>query len=95
MTNPAVELRRNTEVFLPQSYCAFDFAALPNQLQETFLRSEGPETPHIIHNDTQHEVKILSEFVIMMSNDSHEPILLNESVSSSCGITHVAVVSGV
>ncbi|XP_076859626.1 centrosomal protein of 120 kDa [Brachyhypopomus gauderio] len=38
MTNPAVEVKKNTEVFLPQSYCAFDFAALPNQLQETFLR---------------------------------------------------------
>ncbi|KAF4072204.1 hypothetical protein AMELA_G00260510 [Ameiurus melas] len=38
MTNPAVEIRKNTEVFLPQSYCAFDFAALPNQLQDTFLR---------------------------------------------------------
>ncbi|XP_051963834.1 centrosomal protein of 120 kDa-like [Xyrauchen texanus] len=38
MTSPAVEIQKNTEVFLPQSYCAFDFAALPNQLQETFLR---------------------------------------------------------
>ncbi|XP_043103827.1 centrosomal protein of 120 kDa isoform X2 [Puntigrus tetrazona] len=38
MTGPAVELKKNTEVFLPQSYCAFDFAALPNQLQDTFLR---------------------------------------------------------
>ncbi|KTF77305.1 hypothetical protein cypCar_00041302, partial [Cyprinus carpio] len=37
-TSPAVELMKNTEVFLPQSYCAFDFAALPNQLQDTFLR---------------------------------------------------------
>ncbi|KAF7695255.1 centrosomal protein of 120 kDa [Silurus meridionalis] len=38
MTNPAVEIKKNTEVFLPQSYCAFDFAAPPNQLQDTFLR---------------------------------------------------------
>ncbi|XP_072243359.1 centrosomal protein of 120 kDa [Leuresthes tenuis] len=38
MTNPPVELQRNTEVSLPQSYCAFDFAALPHQLQDTFLR---------------------------------------------------------
>ncbi|KAK3540585.1 hypothetical protein QTP70_034343 [Hemibagrus guttatus] len=38
MTNPAVEIKKNTEVFLPQSYCAFDFAALPSQLQDTFLR---------------------------------------------------------
>ncbi|XP_053480962.1 centrosomal protein of 120 kDa isoform X3 [Ictalurus furcatus] len=37
MTNPAVEIKKNTEVFLPQSYCAFDFAALPSQLQDTFL----------------------------------------------------------
>uniref|UniRef100_A0A672K1S9 Centrosomal protein of 120 kDa n=1 Tax=Sinocyclocheilus grahami TaxID=75366 RepID=A0A672K1S9_SINGR len=38
LTSPAVEVKKNTEVFLPQSYCAFDFAALPNQLQDTFLR---------------------------------------------------------
>lgn len=38
MTNPAVELHRNMEASLPQSYCAFDFAALPHQLQDTFLR---------------------------------------------------------
>ncbi|KAF4110425.1 centrosomal protein of 120 kDa [Onychostoma macrolepis] len=38
MTSPAVEVKKSTEVFLPQSYCAFDFAALPNQLQDTFLR---------------------------------------------------------
>ncbi|KAM4577146.1 centrosomal protein of 120 kDa isoform 1-T1 [Odontesthes bonariensis] len=38
MTNPPVELQRNTEASLPQSYCAFDFAALPHQLQDTFLR---------------------------------------------------------
>ncbi|XP_029943164.1 centrosomal protein of 120 kDa-like isoform X1 [Salarias fasciatus] len=38
MTNPPVELQRNAEVFLPQSFCAFDFAALPQQLHDTFLR---------------------------------------------------------
>ncbi|KAM9545673.1 centrosomal protein of 120 kDa isoform 2-T2 [Salvelinus alpinus] len=38
MTNPPVEVKRNMEVFLPQSYCAFDFAALPHQVQDTFLR---------------------------------------------------------
>lgn len=38
MTNPPVELHRGREVSLPQSYCAFDFVALPQQLQDTFLR---------------------------------------------------------
>ncbi|XP_025919701.1 centrosomal protein of 120 kDa isoform X2 [Apteryx mantelli] len=38
MTNPPVEIRKNTEVFLPQSYCAFDFATTPHQLQDTFFR---------------------------------------------------------
>ncbi|XP_038143058.1 centrosomal protein of 120 kDa [Cyprinodon tularosa] len=38
VTNPPVELQRNMEATPPQSYCAFDFAALPHQLQETFLR---------------------------------------------------------
>lgn len=38
MTNPPVQLQRNMEVSLPQSYCAFDFSALPQHLQETFLK---------------------------------------------------------
>ncbi|XP_023052916.1 centrosomal protein of 120 kDa isoform X2 [Piliocolobus tephrosceles] len=41
MTNPPVEVRKNMEVFLPQSYCAFDFATMPHQLQDTFLRSNN------------------------------------------------------
>jgi len=38
MTSPPVEVRKNMEVFLPQSYCAFDFATVPHQLQDTFFR---------------------------------------------------------
>nr|XP_056704011.1 centrosomal protein of 120 kDa [Euleptes europaea] len=38
MTSPPVEVRKNMEVSLPQSYCAFDFATLPHQLQDTFFR---------------------------------------------------------
>nr|XP_020646317.1 centrosomal protein of 120 kDa [Pogona vitticeps] len=38
MTNPPVEVRKHMEVFLPQSYCAFDFATMPHQLQDTFFR---------------------------------------------------------
>ncbi|XP_044131817.1 centrosomal protein of 120 kDa isoform X2 [Bufo gargarizans] len=38
MTNPPVEVRRNMEVFLPQSYCTFDFLTIFHRLQETFLR---------------------------------------------------------
>lgn len=41
MTNPPVEVRKNMEVFLPQSYCAFDFATMPYQLQDTFARSNN------------------------------------------------------
>lgn len=50
MTNPPVELHRSREVSLPQSYCAFDFVALPQQLQETFLRLVGRECvrPHSV-----------------------------------------------
>ncbi|KAM6964859.1 centrosomal protein of 120 kDa [Aplochiton taeniatus] len=49
LTNPPVELQRNMEVFLPQSYCAFDFAALPHQLQDTFLRV--PLVVEVWHRD--------------------------------------------
>ncbi|XP_042276259.1 centrosomal protein of 120 kDa [Thunnus maccoyii] len=50
MTNPPVELQRNVEVSLPQSYCAFDFAALPQQLQDTFLRV--PLVVEVWHRDS-------------------------------------------
>ncbi|CAM9405665.1 unnamed protein product [Lampetra fluviatilis] len=38
MTNPPVEVRKHMEVFLPQSYCMFEFATLPQQLEDTFYR---------------------------------------------------------
>ncbi|XP_070542235.1 centrosomal protein of 120 kDa-like isoform X2 [Ptychodera flava] len=38
ITHPPVEVRRHTEVLLPHSFCAFDFATPPQQLKETFLR---------------------------------------------------------
>ncbi|KAM9393923.1 centrosomal protein of 120 kDa [Pholidichthys leucotaenia] len=50
MTNPPVELQRNTEVSLPQSYCAFDFAALPQQLNDTFRRV--PLVVELWHRDS-------------------------------------------
>ncbi|XP_063956230.1 centrosomal protein of 120 kDa-like [Lytechinus pictus] len=38
MTHPPVEVRKHTEVLLPNSFCAFDFATTPQQLRETLLR---------------------------------------------------------
>ncbi|XP_066273936.1 centrosomal protein of 120 kDa-like isoform X1 [Branchiostoma lanceolatum] len=38
LTHPPVEIRRNMEVLLPQSFCAFDFASTTQQLQDTFTR---------------------------------------------------------
>ncbi|XP_077377807.1 centrosomal protein of 120 kDa isoform X2 [Festucalex cinctus] len=38
MTSHPVELHRSADVSLPHSYCAFDFAAVPQQLQDTFIR---------------------------------------------------------
>ena len=35
-TSPAVELKGEVEVFLPQSFCSFHFAARPQQVQHTF-----------------------------------------------------------
>lgn len=40
MTSPPVEVRRHMEVLLPKSFCAFDFAASPQLLQETLARFE-------------------------------------------------------
>ncbi|XP_054629515.1 centrosomal protein of 120 kDa isoform X4 [Dunckerocampus dactyliophorus] len=38
MTSHPVELHRNTKVSLPHSYCSFNFATVPQQLHNTFLR---------------------------------------------------------
>jgi len=38
MTSPPVQVQRNMEVLLPKSFCAFDFAASPQLLQETLTR---------------------------------------------------------
>ncbi|KAL7885082.1 hypothetical protein AOLI_G00078520 [Acnodon oligacanthus] len=66
MTNPAVEIKKNTEVFLPQSYCAFDFAALPNQLQDTFLRI--PLVVEMWHRDPSSKDILLGTSSIQLSH---------------------------
>ncbi|XP_008836949.1 centrosomal protein of 120 kDa isoform X1 [Nannospalax galili] len=66
MTNPPVELRRNMEVFLPQSYCAFDFATMPHQLQDTFLRI--PLLVELWHKDKMSKDLLLGIARIQLSN---------------------------
>eukprot|EP00794_Sanderia_malayensis_P009837 gene9838-10847_t len=38
LTKPAVEIRRNTDVLLPKSFCAFDFATSSSLLEQTLSR---------------------------------------------------------
>jgi len=38
LTSPAVEVGRNTEVLLPKSFCAFDFAATEEMVMQTLTR---------------------------------------------------------
>ncbi|XP_027023076.1 centrosomal protein of 120 kDa isoform X1 [Tachysurus fulvidraco] len=66
MTNPAVEIKKNTEVFLPQSYCAFDFAALPSQLQDTFQRV--PLVVEMWHRDPAARDVLLGTASIQLSH---------------------------
>ncbi|XP_078141380.1 centrosomal protein of 120 kDa [Centroberyx gerrardi] len=66
MTNPPVELQRNMEVFLPQSYCAFDFAALPQQLQDTFLRV--PLLVEVWHRDSSSRDQLIGTASIQLSH---------------------------
>ncbi|XP_029017049.1 centrosomal protein of 120 kDa isoform X3 [Betta splendens] len=66
MTNPPVELRRNMEVSLPQSYCAFDFAALPQQLQDTFLRV--PLVVEVWHRDSMSKDQLVGRASIQLSH---------------------------
>ncbi|XP_063820288.1 centrosomal protein of 120 kDa isoform X1 [Pseudophryne corroboree] len=66
MTNPPVEVRRNMEVFFPQSYCAFDFATMPHQLQETFLRL--PLLVEVWHKDKLTKDLLLGVARLQLSN---------------------------
>ncbi|XP_005069102.1 centrosomal protein of 120 kDa isoform X2 [Mesocricetus auratus] len=66
MTNPPVEVRKNMEVFLPQSYCAFDFATMPHQLQDTFLRI--PLLVELWHKDKMSKDLLLGIARVQLSN---------------------------
>ncbi|KAB0392118.1 hypothetical protein E2I00_011330 [Balaenoptera physalus] len=66
MTNPPIEVRKNMEVFLPQSYCAFDFATMPHQLQDTFLRI--PLLVELWHKDKMSKDLLLGIARIQLSN---------------------------
>ncbi|CAK6444468.1 unnamed protein product [Pipistrellus nathusii] len=66
MTNPPVEVRKNMEVFLPQSYCTFDFATMPHQLQDTFLRI--PLLIELWHKDKMSKDLLLGIARIQLSN---------------------------
>lgn len=50
MTSPPVQVQRNTEVLLPKSFCAFDFAASPHSLQDTLTRV--PLVIEVWHKDS-------------------------------------------
>ncbi|NXI49996.1 CE120 protein, partial [Chloroceryle aenea] len=66
MTSPPVEVRKNMEVFLPQSYCAFDFATIPHQLQDTFLRL--PLLVEVWHKDKTVKDLLLGVARLQLSN---------------------------
>ncbi|KFQ52422.1 Centrosomal protein of 120 kDa, partial [Nestor notabilis] len=66
MTSPPVEVRKNMEVFLPQSYCAFDFATMPHQLQDTFLRL--PLLVELWHKDKTAKDLLLGVARLQLSN---------------------------
>ncbi|NWH71143.1 CE120 protein, partial [Piaya cayana] len=65
-THPPVEVGKNMEVFLPQSYCAFDFATTPHRLQETFFRL--PLLVELWHEDKTAEDLLLGVASLQLSN---------------------------
>ncbi|XP_057289268.1 centrosomal protein of 120 kDa isoform X4 [Pezoporus wallicus] len=69
MTSPPVEVRKNMEVFLPQSYCAFDFATIPHQLQDTFLRS-GSRIADLSYAITLEDHGLVSMQEVLVSDSS-------------------------
>ncbi|XP_036265576.1 centrosomal protein of 120 kDa isoform X3 [Pipistrellus kuhlii] len=81
MTNPPVEVRKNMEVFLPQSYCSFDFATMPHQLQDTFLRSNN-RIINLSYTMTLEDYGILKTREIFVSDSSQGLIAVQQNSSS-------------
>uniref|UniRef100_A0A8C5H4F7 Centrosomal protein of 120 kDa-like n=1 Tax=Gouania willdenowi TaxID=441366 RepID=A0A8C5H4F7_GOUWI len=65
MTSPPVELQRNMEVSFSKSYCAFEFATLPHQLQDTFNRV--PLVVEVWHRDSMSRDQLIGRASIQMS----------------------------
>ncbi|XP_068452332.1 centrosomal protein of 120 kDa [Clinocottus analis] len=65
ITGPPVELQRNTEASLPRSFCAFDFAALPQQLEDTFLRV--PLVVEVWHRDSTSGERLIGRASVQLS----------------------------
>ncbi|XP_029296447.1 centrosomal protein of 120 kDa isoform X2 [Cottoperca gobio] len=88
MTNPPVELQRNMEASLPQSYCAFDFAALPQQLQDTFLGV--PLVVEVWHRDSTSRDQLIGRASIQLSHllSSERSRLLASTGEQSWRQTH-------
>ncbi|XP_031413317.1 centrosomal protein of 120 kDa [Meleagris gallopavo] len=66
MTSPPTEIRKNMEVFLPQSYCVFHFATTPHQLQDTFFRL--PLLVELWHRDKTAKDLLLGIARLQLSN---------------------------
>ncbi|XP_065600391.1 centrosomal protein of 120 kDa [Cyrtonyx montezumae] len=66
MTSPPIEIRKNMEVFLPQSYCVFHFATTPHQLQDIFLRL--PLLVELWHKDKTTKDLLLGIARLQLSN---------------------------
>ncbi|KAM5332248.1 centrosomal protein of 120 kDa isoform 2-T4 [Glossophaga mutica] len=81
MTNPPVEVRKNMEVFLPQSYCAFDFATMPHQLQDTFLRSNN-RIISLSYTMTLEDYGLVKTREIFVSDSSQSLAAVQQKLSS-------------
>ncbi|XP_041644369.1 centrosomal protein of 120 kDa [Cheilinus undulatus] len=88
MTNPPVELQRNMEATPPKSYCAFAFAALPHQLQETFFRV--PLVVEVWHRDSTCRDQLIGRASIWLSHllTSERTRLLSSSGEEGWRQTH-------
>ncbi|KAF0022582.1 hypothetical protein F2P81_025208 [Scophthalmus maximus] len=73
MTSPPVELQRNVEASVPQSYCAFDFAALPQQLQDTF-RSPSEKVAELSYVATLEDLGLVKAREVVVSDSSQNEL---------------------
>ncbi|KAJ0068132.1 hypothetical protein NL108_016283, partial [Boleophthalmus pectinirostris] len=78
---PVVTLNRHTEALVPQSFCAFDFAALPQQLHVAF--NQTPLVVELWHRPLSSRDELIGRASLQLSHLLRSPRVKGQRSSSS------------